>query len=231
MAATALPIFSLALTSCEAEDSETIPQTELMAREASFPDNPANPYDAAGRLYTDITEAYILNGTTVGTTAGAIAITESLAESNTDYLAIKPGSYLSPTAMRIDYIATHGKFATDEAIATAGLTIKAGQSLTAFLDDLMDYDAATDYGILYDYIVKYETSVLTDPMLTSYDQRILLTTSSIARHGFYLKKKKRPRDRDWDISWGNITGGIEGSTEDMAKAVVMAVSAGIVLNE
>jgi hypothetical protein len=228
--ATALPLCCLALTSCEAEDSIDPTPDSFLQREAAYPDNPANPYDAAGQLYNAITESYIYSGTSVTTAADAINITEVIANNNTEYLALKPGNYVSPTASRIEYIASHGETAAFEVLSSVGLTIKAQLSLSTFIDTLMDYDATTDYSVIYDYIIKYETGVLTDPMLTSYDQRVMLTTSSVARHGFYLKKKKRPRDRDWDISWGNITGGMEGSGEDTAKAVVMAVSSGMLIN-
>lgn len=225
-----LPVCAPALTSCETDEPDTVPNT-LTLREAAYPDNPANQYDAAGQLYNALTESYIYGGLAAGTAAEAVSITEAIAAANPDFMRIKPAGYVTPAAARIDYIATHEQAAAHEIISTAGLSVKAQLSLSGFIDTLMDYDALTDYGIIYTYIINYETAVLTDPMLTGYDQRVMLTTSSIARHGFYLRKKKRPRDRDWDISWGNITAGTEGGTEDTAKAAVMAVATGILLNK
>jgi hypothetical protein len=223
-------------TACEPDDTSpayqpraTVPHN--VARAVVYPENQANPYDIAGQLHNDITEAYLNSVPITTTTANTIAAVEAIANANPAFLSVKPGSYVSPTAARIDYITGNEVTAASQIIANAALSQKAKLSLSDFIDTLMDYrEANVPYETIYQYIIAYETMVVNDTLLTANDKKIMLTTSSISRYGFYLRKK-RPRDRDWDISWGNIVAGIEGIGEDMAKAIVMSAATGIVHNK
>jgi hypothetical protein len=232
-----LMILLTIFTACEPDDASPAyqPRAALphnqMARADVYPENQANPYDIAGQLHNTITEAYLNSMPVTTTTANTIADVEAIANANPSFLSVKPGSYVSPTAARIDYIAANEVTAASQIISNAALSQKAKLSLSDFIDMLMDYrEANMPYETIYQYIIAYETSVANDTLLTIGDKRIMLTTSSISRYAFYLRKK-RPRDRDWDISWGNIVAGIEGVGEDMAKAIVMSAVTGIVHNK
>ena len=199
-----------------------------------YPGNICNEYDQIGQIHNEITEEFLDFGENKGNTDLIITETESLANLNSNFLKIKAPSYESPVATRIDYILDNPQQSTSEIISTSSLSLQSQLALTEFLTKVMNYKAQkVPYEIIYHYIIQFEGNV----NLASYnlnDRRIILSTTSITRHAFYFaakKKKKRPRDRDWDISWGNITAGTEGSEEDFSKAIIMSVVAGLRFNQ
>ena len=94
-------------------------------------------------------------------------------------------------------------------------------------------DQQAAYEIVYQFIIAYETGIIANGDYDAHDKRIILTTTSITRYAFYFAKthRRKPRDRDWDISWGNIIGGTEGSSESTAKAITMATVIGVMTNK
>ncbi|RZJ33119.1 MAG: hypothetical protein EOO51_14900 [Flavobacterium sp.] len=223
------------IVSCS-DDTNTpdIPLTaSTLRRTGAYPENADNPYDDAGITLNDITDSYLTNVNNATTTSGKISEIEGIAFSNADFLALNTKTYTSPDASRVDTIANGGINAAHQIISNAPLSIRGALSLSSFVDSLFDMKAReSSYDDMYAYIMDYEAGVIAEPGYTAVDKKIILTTSSVARHGFYYasKKKKRPRDRDWDISWGNIVAGTEGSEESTAKGIVMAAATGAVIN-
>lgn len=197
-----------------------------------YPENAANGYDSAGQLHNDISEAYLASGTTAGTLATIIAQTEAIAFGNAEFLSLKDGSYTSPDPTRLQYIMDNGTVSMDEIISHSPMTAAGKASLTNFINTLMSYrDRQEVYDTIYLFIMDYESGVLSNSSYTAVDKRIILTTSSISRYAFYFasKHKRKPRDRDWDISMGNIVASIEDS-ESIAQDIVMSAAAGIAAN-
>jgi hypothetical protein len=123
---------------------------------------------------------------------------------NEEYLTLRPATYLSPTAARIDYILSNQQVTALNIISNSSTTANAKLSLSGFLTELMNYsDLQKDYDSIYKLIVDYETAIIESNTLTANDKKIILTTTSVSRYGFYFasKHRRKPRDRDWDISW------------------------------
>ena len=190
--------------------------------------NPDNAYDTVGALYADITEEYLDSEPEITSIANTIIAIENIANLDSRFLALKSQDYLSPSATRI------GALVSNEAISLDNLPISAPAktNLVRFIDSLMVYqDADTDFDSIYDYIVDFEAGVINDILYTSTDRKVLLFTGSIARHAFDVQRKRRKnRDRDWDLSWGSIYAGSEGASENEAQGVIMSVVTTIVLN-
>lgn len=236
---------SLTLVSCSTENESanskegtigqsSLPSTVVQRKTGLYPENAANDYDAAGQLHNDISESYLANGLVPTTTAAAIQQVQAIANSNIEYQSLVPSNYVSPTATRIDYIMNNQQSSTLDIIANSGMSLRAKLSLTTFLNTVMEYKSqGKDIDYLYPFIIDYETNTISDPALTAMDRKVILTTTSITRYGFYFaqKHRRKPRDRDWDISWGNIVAGTEGSSESSAKAIMMATVAGILSNK
>jgi len=202
--------------------------TSYQMRQADDPSNSANTYDIAGQLHIELTEGYLLSNPKPITLGTTIAAVELIANLNPTFLSMRPYDYVSPTASRMEHILTNG----NKAINNLAISASAKSSLAHFIDTLMIYqDNSTDFADVYSYIINYEASVMLNNSYNEMDKRILLTTSSIARHAMHFaRKRKKPRDRDWDISWGSIVAGGSGTEESMSKAVVMSAVAGIDLN-
>jgi hypothetical protein len=236
---------SLSLVSCSIENEPVAPNASMnnqseftnqivQRKTGLYPENAANDYDAVGQLYDAISEQYLVSGLISTSTAGTIQQVEGIANLSSEYQSIVPGTYTSPSATRIDYIVSNQQLSTADIIANSGMSAKAKSSLTAFLNTLMDYKSQGK-GIteMYPFIVNYESNVIADSVLTATDRKVILSTTSISRYAFSFagKHRRKPRDRDWDISWGNIVAGTEGSVDNSAKAIIMTAVAGIIANK
>ncbi|SCY96379.1 hypothetical protein [Flavobacterium caeni] len=230
------------LVSCSTEnetlvrdDNQTNFTDEAVFRKTGlYPENSTNIYDAAGQLYYAITEAYLLQGNISVTTAGTISQVENIANMNAEYLSLRPATYMSPTSERIDYILTDQQVTALDIIANSSMSSRAKLSLNSFITSLMTYrDLQKEYDYIYSFIIDYETATVADNALTANDKKIILTTSSLSRYGFYFasKHRRKPRDRDWDISWGHIVAGTDGSEANMAEAIVKSAVCGIIINK
>jgi hypothetical protein len=234
---------SLTIVSCSSDpdsvntssavEQNTEANASVLRVTGTYPENASNAYDIAGQLYYDISESYYTGALLSTSTFGTIQQVESIANNNLEYQALKPASYVSPTASRIDYIVANPDQSKLDIISNSSMSIKAKLSLSDFLDTLMLYrDQKKSYDFIYQFIIGYENGVVADGSYNVNDKMVILTTTSISRYSFYFasKHRRRPRDRDWDISWGNIVGGTEGSAESTAKAIVMSTVAGLITN-
>ncbi len=198
------------------------------------PNNTANAYDYAGQLYYDISNSYLVEENTTGTTSETIAKIETIANKYQEFQAQRPATYASPTASRIDNILSNQQLTAVNIISNSSLSAKAKISLTNFLTSLMLYNnLKADYEDVHQFIVNYEATILNDVLTNSNDKRLILTTASISRYVFYFAKKhkRKPKDRDWEISWGHIVAGFDGSEDNTAKGIIMSSVCSIVDNK
>jgi hypothetical protein len=239
-----LSIFSvttLTIFSCTSDDrNDPIAQQAIHGGNGSmnritglYPENSKNIYDAAGQLHNDISEAYLSQQKISTTTAGTITQVEDIANVNAEFLLLKPSTYISPSTLRIDNI-INNVVTPSQIIANSSMTAGAKASLTLFLNTLMEYrDQQKDYDFIYQFIIDYEMGIIDNATLSSNDKRVILITTSISRYGFDFARRHRrkPRDRDWEISWGNIVAGTDGADTSDAKAIVMSAVCGIISNK
>lgn len=113
------------------------------------------------------------------------------------------------------------------------MSAAAKSSLTDFVNSfIVLFDNEYNCEVLYQAVVDYETIVLKDSLLTAKDKRIILTTTSIARHSAYLarKKPKKNTDPDWTILVVNIVAAADGAEYGLAESVTEGLVAGIASN-
>ena len=221
-------------TSISDDGQTNITSNTVLRKSGLYPENSNNLYDAAGQLYYAISDTYLLQGNVSVTTTGTISQIESIANLNEEYVTLRPATYLSPTAARIDYILSNQQTTALNIIASSSMTANAKLSLSNFLTTLMIYrDLQKEYDLIYRLIVDYETAIIESNTLTANDKKIILTTTSVSRYGFYFasKHRRKPRDRDWDISWGHIIASTDGSEDNTASAIVKSAVCGIITNK
>ncbi|MDI1256959.1 MAG: hypothetical protein PSV16_12755 [Flavobacterium sp.] len=232
---------SAMLLSCSNDSEKTnAPQTYekinnsmLERKTGNFPENQANDYDLAGQLYYDISEAYLPYENPAFSTAAIIGKVKTLANANPEFLAIKTAAYKSPSATQIDDFRNNPVAAMATVIATSSLGTQAKASVADFIITLMWFkDQQKDYNTVYNYTIAYEAAVIGNSGLNTRESEILLTTASVARYAFYFADthRRKPRDRDWDISIGHIVAALDGAGTGMATAVTESVAFGIADN-
>ncbi len=227
-----LLIITLFFSSCNEDsliaEADKQDNTHLLMRGTELPDNINNTFDIAGQLHIELTEGYLLTHPKAIPIENTITIVELIANLNPSFLSLRPYGYVLPTANRVEHIINN----ENEVINNLSISSSAKLALSHFIENLMLYQKNnTEFSVVYSYIVDYETDVMLNNSYNEMDKRTLLTTSSIARHAMHFKRKrKKPRDRDWDISWGSIIAGSSGSEESLSQAVFMSTVAGINLN-
>lgn len=233
-------VASLVLSSCSTENVldqsaqsyENISAEMLNKNAEQYPKNTANPYDEVGQLSVLILDDYLELEYIPSTTQYVIDQVEAVASVRLEYLELLPSDYASPTSTLIDsllLITPTKNFNVDPGLSLQGKLI-----LTSFLDSVLAYkELEKDEVEIMEFIYNYEAAIVSNSTLNSIDKKILFTTTSITRYGLYFAKR-RPRknkDRDWEISWGNMYAAAVGSKDNLAKAVIVAVTVGILFNE
>ena len=103
---------------------------------------------------------------------------ESIVAANTNLVALNLDGNSAVNLEEINEIITNPQSKLEGAIANSSMTSIAKLSLSNFMNTITTLENE-GYEFLYQTIVSYESSVLTDPQFTSEDKRIILTTSSV----------------------------------------------------
>ena len=122
---------------------------------------------------------------------------------------------------------------SSEIISNSLDTEVAKNSLSNFITTVLSLcETEDDYGVIYDYIVAYEATVLKSTSFTERDKQVVLTTTSVARHAAYYRKKrpKKNKDPEWDLMVGNIIAATDGASTGIQESVMRALIVGIAQN-
>lgn len=196
--------------------------------------NTANSYDAAGVLQNEIAEAFINSGDTSGTIEATLKKTLAAGTALPLFGALRGDDYLQPSETRIGFLTDGMPGRLDNAIAFSGLSSFGKVRMQNFTESLLHYRGEkASYGTVYKFITDFEDSIIGNEAFTDSDQKILLTTASLCRHAFYfasVHKKRKPRDRDWDISVGHISLAVDFAEKNAASAAVACACAALLEN-
>jgi hypothetical protein len=224
-------------TSCT-EDSNTLQEVKTNANANRATNevlalNNNNPYDTVGQLHDELFETYYASGNLPNDINLIINKVESIANSNSTFIAMKGVNYKDVTQQSVTYILEHKSTCVTDIISNSSMTSAAKLSLTDFINYLLLLFPSESSGdVLSDFVIKYENTVIANPLLTTNDKRIMLITTSIARHSAYMarKKPKKNTDPDWTILVGHVIAATEGAEEGSAKAITLALVTGIAQN-
>ncbi|WP_298152253.1 hypothetical protein [Flavobacterium sp.] len=199
-----------------------------------MPANSDNAYDMAGKVYNEIFYSYY-DGSSLPIGLTAIRDRVNLVSNlNPRFIACKGSLYRGVQLSKVQSILNNPLTCINDILIGTGMSIPARVSLSTFTTGILSLTAKTeDYATIYDSICNYEAAVLADPLLTAKDKKVILITTSIARHSIYCAKKKPKKntDPDWTIFIGNIIGGTYGGDNDVAEAIETALVTGIAQNQ
>lgn len=196
------------------------------------PDNPNNPYDIAGQLHADILESYIPIETEFASPSSTIAVIDSIATADSRFSALAFTAYTIPTATQVMAIISDTD-AVYSALASY-MSPTAISTLKSFCQEVvLMYANDVDFTDAYNSITAYEATIVAGTF--SYKEKeVMLTNSSIARYSLWLsatRKKRKPRDRDWDTLFTALTASIEGAETSTANAIMLSVATAAVGNQ
>lgn len=201
----------------------------------TIPINRDNPYDAVGQVHHELLTTYYNGEGLPLTLNGIVSTTQTIANDSSSFLNLTGGvPYIFNHSNRVAYIVSQPVGLLDEVISGSIAGSEARINLKSFINSLLDAcEQEEDFGVLYEYIVSYENSILQNANLSSQDRQTILITSSIARHSVYARKKKPKKDKDpeWQYMVGNIVAALDGADDSMADAVMKGLITGIVENK
>ncbi|MFV5692900.1 hypothetical protein ACM55K_12810 [Flavobacterium sp. LT1R49] len=239
-----LLILSLLIISCTSDTIDTADsnadngtdskvnskESEKSARlvENLTPENPANVYDLAGKLHNDLLETYLAGNYQYSTIAQISEQVEAIAAANSDVAHLNLERNLPANVEEIQEIINNPEAKLDEAIANSSMTTAAKSCLSGFMNAALLWENEA-YGVIYQSIISYESSVMTNSNFSDEDKRIILTTSSIVRYSLYYDTKP-PYDEDWESNVGNRVGGVSGAIDNSYTAISRSLITGIMIN-
>jgi len=194
----------------------------------------ANPYDAVGELQNEILEAYYSNDALPTSYEAISSKVVAIAQNDLNFTAL--GSdyiYSSNSIERVLYLLNHASTCQQEVLNARLDSARARSGLNTFIESLLSLCATeNDYAIIYSFITDYEDSVLADSYYSIKDKKVILITTSVARHSAYMRKKKPKKNKDpeWDYMVTNIVAATDGATDSIQESVMRAVVSGIVEN-
>lgn len=198
------------------------------------PFNANNPYETIGQLHDELFTTYYEAEVLPTSIEEICSSVESIANANTTFNNLKEPNYQPLVPAKVEYSVQHQSTCITDIIASSSLSTGAKTNLAVFCKAFVIlFDTENNAEILYGYVANYESTIVDNPSFTANDKRILLTTTSVARHSAYLAKKKPKKntDPDWTILVGNIMAATEGAEENCAKAITLALATGIASNQ
>jgi hypothetical protein len=231
------------LNSCSNEDdraatsadaSQHASTTDMMNRLGDlYPVNSDNPYDYTGVLHNEILSAYYEESNLPNDVAGIADRVKKVAELNPGFTNLKDSLARDTQIAKVEDILSHPNTCVSDIIADTGMSPNGKSSLNAFIVTAVILSQPDiEYSALYDFICKYESDIIADPLLTERDKRVILITASITRCSVHMKKKrpKKNTDPDWTVLIANMVGGSYGADYGSVEAIRTALTAGIAQN-
>jgi hypothetical protein len=162
----------------------------------AMPTNIENPYDSDGRMYHELFKNdYASNGSKDASSSVSSAVATKTALNK-----MQKKDNNAATLAKGTNVISESSISFSDIIANSNMTAAAKLSLIDFINSfLFLFNQESGYVMLYDFVVQYETSILTDPILTETDKQIILTTTSFARHSAYETRTGSTAiiDPDW----------------------------------
>lgn len=234
-------IVLFSLTSCSPDEDSTLsdkqvlnrPQTNYRGLPEVYPENRSNMYDITGSLYYRISENYLTSNIATPSISQTIVNTENLANADSAFLAIKSTSYLSPTEEQLEYL-LNVNIPVIEKVGRLPISSPAKASFLGFLDRLISYHKSGELAMtIHTFIVGYEAAVLAGSQLDAFDKQVILSATSVSRYAVHFAnthRKRKPRDRDWEISYSCIIAAALGGSRNTAEAITLSVDSAMLQN-
>ena len=192
---------SFILQSCSTDSlssQENLPtgfeKTELNTTKNSksrveIPANSDNPFDVDGQVLYKQGSYPILKISQKGIVTNKVGSSDANSGSSGKVLVILSDSF-------------------SEIIANWDATVEAKLSFSRFINSLLFLSKTEEpYEILYDFIVDYEASILTNETFSEKDKEVILTNSSVVRYETYEESITPPKnkDPDWTILFREVS--------------------------
>ncbi|MBC9795368.1 hypothetical protein [Sinomicrobium weinanense] len=200
--------------SCSTDNDPYIDSSESVRVQ---PENSANAYDYAGRIYQEFLESYPEHDLT----SWDIEDIDKQVRSLWNNYGYKTSQYERFSEIPTDTLPEKN---LEKILSEANLSASAKDSFLDFLNEILA-QSGNDYNTWYNTICAYETEVAEAEWIDR-DKQVILTTTSLLRYsGFtlYSAGEGEEEDEDWDVAVGNVVSMIITAIEDTPTAISNAL--------
>lgn len=203
---------AMLFSACSNEPGEVLTNNaHTMAKYKSFSTiaaNKANPYDYVGNTYRTTLAAYKSGNHQPSSFAEIDSIVHVLMHNHTIPDADSKQHLLSSCV-------NDPEGTLIEILSASELSATAKVVLSEFIENFETL-SNLPFNEAYINIVGLENDVLASPVMTSYDQRVILTVAAISRYSLYHSCCE---DTDWGKSVGNIVAATAGAIQGEIPAI------------
>lgn len=182
------------------------------------PANPLNPKDSVGAVFGLLYEDY----------SPGTAFAESLAAEVLDFAMhydgfaqLAVGGVPAPQPGLVQGFLGTAPQNVEAALQATGLSPQGRTSLASLAGTLQNLKASGDgYESAHEAIVAYELGIGTDGALTAGDTGILYAMAAVLRYELEVQRRKKRKDRDWEMSVGHIAATAYGASGSDPEAIL-----------
>lgn len=171
----------------------------------AMPSNSENPYDKDWRIPTKLSQDY--------SAENSIAASDgSIVHSPIAINSLRGTNYDPKLSGKFSYSSSDNRTNLFEIIDTSNMTATGKFILSDFIRSVQSVSMKEHrYVVLYDFVVKFERDILSNPLLAETDKKIILTASSIVRYSTYAAREESVEaiDPDWTKLIAHIINGTE----------------------
>lgn len=201
--------------SCDAEDLTITNQKQLRTASST---NSENPYDEIGMLYYNLLDIYLTSANTANSIENcAIELNRLLAAS---YLGQATIPINTDFTILINQIITDPEKELYIFISEMGLSLTVAAKINDLIGLVVSY-TNNPYAETLTAINSFENEVLSHATLDFQEKEILLSVTSIFKVSI---DDNRNKDKDWDLSVGNIVAITYGAIHSQQDAILMGLT-------
>lgn len=171
----------------------------------TMPANRENPYDKDWRISTELSQDYSAENS-LDVSNGPI-VHSPIAINN-----LRGADYDPKLSGKFSYSISNNRTNLFEIIATSNMNATGKFILSDFIRSVQSVSMKEHrYVVLYDFVVKFERDILSNPLLAETDKKIILTSSSIVRYSTYAAREESvvAIDPDWTKLIAHIINGTQ----------------------
>ncbi len=193
----------------------------------SAQENSKNQYDYAGKLHNDIlTQVLKTKGTGNLSVNEVCNLVDKFGGSNSEYQELTGSSYETIDSKEVSVLLEDSSSNFDNVINKSSISNNAKNQIISLRNYILSIEKTNDsYSDVYNYIVKFEDSILNNKELSTEDKKNILSLSSTARYSAYFWNNYYSdtvaKHHWWLIILGDAIGMIDGPGTAVAVSTLV----------
>lgn len=219
-------LFMLGILLSNCDNEELINTKHQQFKTTTFPLTTSNPYDEIGELHNVLFDTYLATPNTSDTIEDIATEVNNLIS----LFANLPQTTISIDSLftgKVEQFIRYPEQSLDTIVSQIGLSTTAKSKLLNLIE-ITSGITTTDINEALFQVVTFEEQIFSNTILSTREKEIIFKVSSIAKYSLYDNGDRK--DKDWDLSVGNIVASTYGANNNSQDALLLALTVKIYLN-